>query len=445
MQLTDTLLTSVRELNPNNIVDFVADPEEPVSRVPTLTARPSYVRNLFWNPLERPSRITLANWSIHAPPLPPIPVNELRNKPAIETISSHPELFRITTPIKPAALEAYLVNHPNRDFVASIIDGLTNGFWPWADTTFTILPYKLDVKEYLQDPDHLLFANQQREVEIEEGRFSPSFDELLPGMLAVPVHVVPKPHPNKLRLVVNHSSEPFVRNALIDKVHVSVPLDTVQDLGFRRPLDIIGFHVDTEAMTITMPEKSRNDLIKALRDFAVPGNRLRLCEFQAIAGWVNWALNAYPLDPLLRPALSAIYAKMAGKTKAFAEVRVNSAICRELHWAPDHLEVMDGVYLISACDWEPDQADFTKPTETCTMRRNRIRPKLQEVLQCLKYSRKQKRLDFNEGYLAREEDYAIDGRVTVAALQELLELGKIDEIQTLLAEAHQFEQSNLDT
>ncbi|PPR08201.1 hypothetical protein CVT24_001388 [Panaeolus cyanescens] len=93
----------------------------------------------------------------------------------------------------------------------------------------------------------------------------------------------------------------------------------------------------------------------------------------------------------------------------------------------------------------PCERVFSSSKETCTMRRNRIRPKLQEVLQCLKYSRKQKRLDFNEGYLAREEDYAIDGRVTVAALQELLELGKIDEIQTLLAEAHQFEQSNLDT
>jgi hypothetical protein len=41
------------------------------------------------------------------------------------------------------------------------------------------------------------------------------------------------------------------------------------------------------------------------------GTRCTLREFQQLAGWVNWSFNVFPL---LKPALSNVYAKISGKT-----------------------------------------------------------------------------------------------------------------------------------
>lgn len=79
------------------------------------------------------------------------------------------------------------------------------------------------------------------------------------------------------------------------------------------PLTIIGFEVDFNKMTITMPSDAQQDLITAIRSFAHFGQRRSLREFQSLAGWINWALNAYPL---LRPGLSVLYSKISGKKTA---------------------------------------------------------------------------------------------------------------------------------
>ena len=74
-------------------------------------------------------------------------------------------------------------------------------------------------------------------------------------------------------------------------------------------LTIIGLDVDTRNMTISMPLQARSDLLTALRDFAHVGQRRPLQEFQRLAGWLNWSLNAYPL---LRLGMSMLYSKMSG-------------------------------------------------------------------------------------------------------------------------------------
>jgi hypothetical protein len=60
-------------------------------------------------------------------------------------------------------------------------------------------------------------------------------------------------------------------------------------------------------MMITMPSAARDELVLAIRTFANPRRRQSLRDFQRLAGWVNWALNVYPL---LRPGLSSVYEKM---------------------------------------------------------------------------------------------------------------------------------------
>jgi hypothetical protein len=70
--------------------------------------------------------------------------------------------------------------------------------------------------------------------------------------------------------------------------------------------------VDAEAMTITMSEEQRNELVNGIMEFlGAEGRRRTLVEWQHMAGWMQWAVNVYPL---LRPVVTPIYDKIAGKT-----------------------------------------------------------------------------------------------------------------------------------
>jgi hypothetical protein len=75
----------------------------------------------------------VANYSLQAPPLPDSPTNELNNEVVNCTIAENPHLFKIVTLIKVDVLESLLVSHPNQPFVRSVLKGLCEGFWPWAD------------------------------------------------------------------------------------------------------------------------------------------------------------------------------------------------------------------------------------------------------------------------------------------------------------------------
>lgn len=80
----------------------------------------------------------------------------------------------------------------------------------------------------------------------------------------------------------------------------------------------------------------------------------------------------------------------------------------------------------------PCERVFSSSKETCTVRRNRLSPALLEVLQILKFLFKQERLNFSEDWVAKEEDYTIEGEVTENAIRELLSSGKITELFDLL-------------
>ena len=92
---------------------------------------------------------------------------------------------------------------------------------------------------------------------------------------------------------------------------------------FGPELPIIGFDVDPNAMWVRMSDDSRFKLMLDLREFGQHGTRRPLKEFQRIAGYLNWALNVYPL---LRPGLTAVYAKTTGKLQQRAPIWVNRDI-----------------------------------------------------------------------------------------------------------------------
>ena len=175
-----------------------------------------------------------AEWTEVARLLVSVPEVEFTNTLACDTIDRHPGLFTVDTPINVDEFEELLINHPNPLFAQSVVKGLCNGFWPWADTHLGEYPDTLD--ESLGDPNgekEAIFICTQRDKEIEAGRFLESFGEnLLPGMYSMPIHAVPKPHSSDLRLVTNNSAGTYSLNSMIKREDIcSYPLDNMMHLG----------------------------------------------------------------------------------------------------------------------------------------------------------------------------------------------------------------------
>ncbi|KAH9853371.1 hypothetical protein C2E23DRAFT_715037, partial [Lenzites betulinus] len=116
-------------------------------------------------------------------------------------------------------------------------------------------------------------------------------------------------------------------------------------------LPIIGFDIDPNAMTVTLPSESRDKFLAALDDFCniLPGHRRRtLGEFQSFAGYANWTFNVYPL---LKPGLASLYDKMAGKTHKHAGIYINASIVHDLRWMSQHIRNSSGVHFLEASSW----------------------------------------------------------------------------------------------
>jgi hypothetical protein len=94
------------------------------------------------------------------------------------------------------------------------------------------------------------------------------------------------------------------------------------------------------------------------------GTRRSLKDFQQLAGYINWALNVYPL---LKPGLSNLYDKMAGKTKSFAKIHLNRGLINDFEWLIDHIERSDGVHLFEDPGWSPASADLIAYTDASSI------------------------------------------------------------------------------
>jgi hypothetical protein len=123
--------------------------------------------------------------------------------------------------------------------------------------------------------------------------------------------------------------------------------------------------VDPKMMRVTMDEEDKGRLIQRVSDFSATapgGTRRTLREFQQLAGWINWSFNVFPL---LKPALSNVYAKIGGKSESHAKIFVSKAVTRDLDWFLSHVQKSDGVYLFEDVDWNVHQADITAYSDAC--------------------------------------------------------------------------------
>jgi hypothetical protein len=130
--------------------------------------------------------------------------------------------------------------------------------------------------------------------------------------------------------------------------------DRKQEYGLT--LHVIGFVVDPNVMTVTIPDDARSKFLSSIADFINITNsdhHHTLHEYQALAGYANWAFNVYPLGC---PGLSTLYSKIAGKSRANARIYLNSGIIRELRWLSNYVLTAPPVRIFSATTWDPIEA-----------------------------------------------------------------------------------------
>jgi hypothetical protein len=480
--------------------DIKARTAESDERIPK---RPKYMLRSVWTDADTSHHLSpTACCTLTDEPLPRPSPEEYTNKGAVATINKNPHLFKIVTPIDVTRFEELLETHPNKPFIRSVCISLREGFWPWANTQKEEYPITWDFSDRPPKGEReAAFLRDQRDIEIDAERYSEAFGtDLLPGMYSTPVHAVPKPRSEKLRLVNDHSAGNFSLNSMIAREDVvGAKMDSISDLigallryrrhhphktlilfksdvsaAYRRlplhplwqvkqivtidgarhvdrctsfggrgscrdytafmglvlwiaifiklltdlfgyiddnfsfdeegnvlwyspyncyypakqakllmlwdeinlphdkskqeyapVLRIIGFMVDPNLMRVSMDEQDRTRLLEHVSTFvatAPGGTRRTLREFQQLAGWINWSFNVFPL---LKPALSNVYAKIGGKSQSHAKIFVSKAVIQDLTWFQSHVRLSDGVYLFEDVDWDIHQADITAYSDAC--------------------------------------------------------------------------------
>ena len=120
-------------------------------------------------------------------------------------------------------------------------------------------------------------------------------------------------------------------------------------------ISYVGFNVNPNTMTILLSDNCQSELIAEVHNFSRIGKCCLLLEYQQLAGHINWSL---PVWPLLHPCLSAMYAKIAEKTKLFAGIWVNKVVETELAWFVKHVSSSSGVFLLRSVTWDPNVASY---------------------------------------------------------------------------------------
>jgi hypothetical protein len=226
----DMYATSVGKLDTEEriVENLLEEPEEPCPK------RPKYLRQSIWaNPDTAPLFSPTASCTLTDTPLPRPPPEEFSNTDAMSTIKQNPHLFRIITPINVDRFQELLATHPNQPFVESVCVSLREGFWPWAHTQIESYPVTWDFSDRPPKTEREAgFLRAQRDAEVAAGRYSEGFGtELLPGMYSTPIHAVPKPRSEKLRLVNDHSAGQYSLNSMILREDVvGARMDTVSNL-----------------------------------------------------------------------------------------------------------------------------------------------------------------------------------------------------------------------
>lgn len=147
---------------------------------------------------------------------------------AAYAIGQYPEVFKIVCPVDVPMFAHLLRDHPNQEFVNSVLSVLTDGFWPLCqrpdDSTVNHPNHSI-----CADHPGALLATQDEEVTA--GRYSPPFYHLLAGMKVSPLLLATKAGSDKLRLCTDMSYGAPSLNNLVRKDNTRVVYDLLASFG----------------------------------------------------------------------------------------------------------------------------------------------------------------------------------------------------------------------
>jgi len=131
----------------------------------------------------------------------------------------------------------------------------------------------------------------------------------------------------------------------------------------RPTLPIIGIVVHPNLLKLTLSDVAQAHLSTELLKWSSKKTvRFPLHHWQKLCGWINWALNIFPL---LRPCLNNVYPKLSGKTHQDQNICLNTSVCTDFQWALLLLEKLPLIHLLCSLMWAPDQADVTILCDAC--------------------------------------------------------------------------------
>jgi len=205
------------------------DPEEKLDgayRLAGTGPTPRLLRTLSY-PIVTTPRTPAIDSTLTNPPLLRPPLSALQNPVLLATLTSRPDLFRVSTPLHISHLATFLEPHPNRPLVESVLLGLREGFWPGHDGNFDSIAHLADPPTRLEEND-LVFLADSALKDFEKGYLSPAFDTLLPGMHISPSFVV-RPEHSRARQVCDQTISGL--NDGISRAQARTQYDALAELG----------------------------------------------------------------------------------------------------------------------------------------------------------------------------------------------------------------------
>jgi hypothetical protein len=141
---------------------------------------------------------------------------------------------------------------------------------------------------------------------------------------------------------------------------ISCPFeDRKQDHG--EVLKIIGFWVDINAGSVSLPPNSISDVIAKIDHFlATPDRSPALRAWQRLAGHLNWMLNVLPWG---RPALTELYRKISGKNWSHCGIPINAAVRVDLSWLKAIIPSAIGIRFTDVGLWSDHDAEMVMWTD----------------------------------------------------------------------------------
>ena len=114
-------------------------------------------------------------------------------------------------------------------------------------------------------------------------------------------------------------------------------------------------------MTISLSSDRLLKLVSTVTEFVSgssahgEGCRHKLWDWLHLIRWMSWALT---VCPLLRPVLSSVYQKVAGKNIPNAAIFVNGEVKHDFSWFTDAFHSFSGVQILRSLTWRPGEADL---------------------------------------------------------------------------------------